>query len=77
MWTRFQPIAHAIKGIIDEGGLGASDMVHADLPVDFDIESGNIQRQSNFVIFSDSHIDIPTKHRILDPKLGGGAIFDL
>jgi len=40
MWTRFQPIAQAIKGVIDQGGLGAPVMVHADLSGDFDIESG-------------------------------------
>jgi hypothetical protein len=28
MWTRFQPVAHVIEGIIDEGGLGAPVMVH-------------------------------------------------
>jgi len=39
MWTRFQPIARAVKGIIDEGALGAPVMVHADLSADFDIES--------------------------------------
>jgi predicted dehydrogenase len=39
MWTRFQPIAQAIRGIIDEGSLGAPVMVHADLSGDFDIES--------------------------------------
>ena len=51
MWTRFQPIAHAIKGIIDEGGLGAPVMVHADLSTDFDIESRSpIRRQSNLAL---------------------------
>jgi predicted dehydrogenase len=39
MWTRFQPIAQAIKGVIDQGVLGAPVMVHADLSGDFDIES--------------------------------------
>jgi hypothetical protein len=42
MWTRFQPIAHAIKGIIDQGALGAPVMVHADLSADFDIESESV-----------------------------------
>jgi len=41
MWTRFLPIAAAIKAIIDEGDLGAPVMVHADLSSDFDIESGS------------------------------------
>ena len=41
MWTRFLPIAVAIKEIIDKGDLGAPVMVHADLSSDFDIESGS------------------------------------
>lgn len=40
MWTRFQPIALAVKRVIDEGRLGAPVLVHADLSGDFDIESG-------------------------------------
>ncbi len=40
MWTRFQPIALAIKRVIDEGRIGAPVLVHADLSGDFDIESG-------------------------------------
>ncbi|KAH9995368.1 NAD(P)-binding protein [Russula compacta] len=59
MWTRFQPIAHAIKEVIDKGSLGSPAMVHADLSGDLDIEN------------------LPLTHRILDPKLGGGAILDL
>jgi predicted dehydrogenase len=39
MWTRFQPIALAIKRVIDEGRIGAPVLVHADLSVDFDIDS--------------------------------------
>ena len=38
MWTRFQPIALAIKRVIDEGRIGAPVLVHADQSVDFDIE---------------------------------------
>ena len=41
MWTRFQPIALAIKHVIDEGRIGAPVLVHADLSRDFDIESGS------------------------------------
>jgi len=59
MWTRFQPIALAVKRVIDEGRIGAPVLVHADLSNDFDIEN------------------LPLTHRILDPKLGGGAILDL
>jgi predicted dehydrogenase len=83
MWTRFQPISQSIRGIIDQGSLGAPVMVHADLSFDFDIES-----ELSFVILSDASSirgflilnlieDIPLTHRILDPKLGGGAILDL
>ena len=39
MWTRFQPIALAIKRVIDEGRIGAPVLVHADLSNNFDIES--------------------------------------
>ncbi|KAH9066677.1 NAD(P)-binding protein [Lactarius vividus] len=59
MWTRFQPIALAVKRVIDEGRIGAPVLVHADLSGNFDIEN------------------LPLTHRILDPKLGGGAILDL
>lgn len=40
MWTRFQPIALAVKRVIDEGRIGAPVLVHADTSGDFDIESG-------------------------------------
>ncbi|KAA1468817.1 NAD(P)-binding protein [Dentipellis sp. KUC8613] len=39
MWTRFQPVALAVKRIIDEGKLGDPIIVHADLSGDFDIEN--------------------------------------
>jgi len=39
MWTRFQPVALAVKRLIDEGNLGDPVMVHADLSGDFDIEN--------------------------------------
>ncbi|KAI0305894.1 NAD(P)-binding protein [Multifurca ochricompacta] len=39
MWTRFQPVARAVKQNIDLGVLGAPVMVHADLSGDFDIEN--------------------------------------
>ncbi|KAI0272479.1 NAD(P)-binding protein [Gloeopeniophorella convolvens] len=59
MWTRFQPVAQAVKEVIDGGELGAPVMIHADLSGDFDIDN------------------IALTHRILDPKLGGGALLDL
>ena len=50
MWTRFLPIAVAIKEIIDKGDIGAPVMVHADLSSDFDIESGSsVKAHSHFV----------------------------
>jgi hypothetical protein len=48
-WTRFQPIAHVIKGVIDEGGLGFSVIVHADLSTDFDIEIGSPVQLGDFL----------------------------
>ncbi|KAG8742210.1 hypothetical protein FRC11_014454 [Ceratobasidium sp. 423] len=59
MWTRFLPIAEAIKTIINSGELGDVKVLHADLAGDFKLDS------------------IPKTHRILDPKLGGGALLDL
>jgi predicted dehydrogenase len=80
MWTRFQPISQSIREIIDQGNLGAPVMMHADLSFDFDIESElSLSAPSSirgFLILNLT-IDIPLTHRILDPKLGGGAILDL
>ncbi|KZV98797.1 NAD(P)-binding protein [Exidia glandulosa HHB12029] len=59
MWTRFQPIAAAIKKAAEDARLGDIRVVQADLSGDFDIHN------------------IPLTHRILDPKLGGGALLDL
>ncbi|KAG8770487.1 hypothetical protein FRC12_004232 [Ceratobasidium sp. 428] len=59
MWTRFLPVSHAIKSIIDSGELGDVKVLHTDLSGDFKLDS------------------IPKTHRILDPKLGGGALLDL
>ncbi|KAH7335115.1 hypothetical protein B0J17DRAFT_63714 [Rhizoctonia solani] len=59
MWTRFLPIAEAIKTIINSGEIGDVKVLHADLAGDFKLDS------------------IPKTHRILDPKLGGGALLDL
>ncbi|KAF8518054.1 NAD(P)-binding protein, partial [Hysterangium stoloniferum] len=42
MWTRFQPIAHEVKKVIDSGILGHIKVLHADLSGDFDI--GNIPK---------------------------------
>ncbi|KAF8582789.1 NAD(P)-binding protein [Ramaria rubella] len=39
MWTRFQPIAHEVKKVIDSGELGDIRVLHADLSGDFDIEN--------------------------------------
>ncbi|QRV74261.1 oxidoreductase family, NAD-binding rossmann fold protein [Ceratobasidium sp. AG-Ba] len=59
MWTRFLPVAKAIKSLVDSGELGDVKVLHADLAGDFKLDS------------------IPKTHRILDPKLGGGALLDL
>lgn len=39
MWTRFQPLARALKEIAEEGQLGDPVVLHADLSGDFDIDS--------------------------------------
>ena len=40
MWTRFQPLARAFKKVLEGGNLGPPVSLHADLSVDFGIESG-------------------------------------
>lgn len=59
MWTRFQPLSHVFKAVLEDGRLGPPVTLHADLSGYFDIEN------------------LPTTHRILDPRLGGGALLDL
>ena len=39
MWTRFHPLTLELKKIAEEGSLGAPVTLHADLSVDFDIDS--------------------------------------
>jgi len=39
MWTRFQPLARAFKKVLEDGNLGPPVSLHADLSVDFGIES--------------------------------------
>lgn len=39
MWTRFQPVAKAVRALIDGGSLGDPVVVHADLSGGFDVES--------------------------------------
>jgi len=39
MWTRFQPIAHAVSDLIQSKALGDIRVIHADLHGDFDIEN--------------------------------------
>ena len=40
MWTRFQPLARAFKGVLEDGGLGPPVSLHADLSSYFGIEGG-------------------------------------
>lgn len=81
MWTRFQPVAKAVRALIDGGSLGDPVIVHADLSGDFDIDSEWFARRcsssANKVAIETWSTDIPHTHRILDPRLGGGAILDL
>ena len=39
MWTRFQPLARTFKKVLEDGNLGHPVSIHADLSVDFGIES--------------------------------------
>lgn len=75
VWTRFQPLALEVKKIAEDGSLGLPEMLHADLSGDF-----NIHSMSEVIALSKSltlKLDIPVTHRILDPTLAGGALFDL
>jgi len=40
MWTRFHPLTLEVKKIIEEGSLGVPVVLHGDLSVDCDIDSG-------------------------------------
>lgn len=46
MWTRFQPLARAFKGALEDGKLGPPVSLHADLSGDFDIESAYVMHPS-------------------------------
>ncbi|TFL01142.1 hypothetical protein BDV98DRAFT_568546 [Pterulicium gracile] len=62
MWTKFQPLVREVKKILDdEGELGVGRPVV--LYADF---SMNFRPH-----------DLPLMHRLVDPKLGGGAMLDL
>lgn len=39
MWTRFQPLSVAFKKVLEDGNLGLPVTLHADLSLDFGIES--------------------------------------
>ena len=77
MWTRFQPLARAFKSVLEEGKLGPPVSLHADLSHNFDIESACEVTVSITVWFLIGCKDLSTSHRILDPRLGGGALLDL
>ena len=77
MWTRFQPVARAIRTLIDEGSLGRPVVVDADLSADFDIDSECLISNITLTGLTYLVVDLPLTHRMMDPKLGGGAILDL
>jgi predicted dehydrogenase len=77
MWTRFHPLTLEVKKIAEEGSLGAPVILHADLSVDFDIDSKCNRRSLSGWVTNSRRIDKPQTHRILDPTLGGGALLDL
>jgi len=77
MWTRFQPLSRAFKKVLEEGNLGPPVSLHADLSGAFDIESTCAISPFSSPEFLIGRTDLPTSHRILDPKLGGGALLDL
>lgn len=97
MWTRFQPVAAALKKAAEDPRLGDIRVVcvplrpsgecshlravarrQADLSGDFDIHSAFMAALLRGVLPADLRWpDLPLTHRILDPKLGGGALLDL
>ena len=77
MWTRFQPLSHAFKAVLEDGRLGPPVTLHADLSGYFDIESEFVIRRRFSHDCLTGRRDLPTTHRILDPRLGGGALLDL
>lgn len=77
MWTRFQPLSLEVKRIIDEGSLGMPITVHADFSWNFDIQSKCIASIARISTTSCKPPDMPSTHRVLDPKLGGGGLLDL
>ena len=76
MWTKFQPLSGALKKVLEDGRLGPPVSLHADLSLDFDIESKFV-RPNFWHDCLNGYKDLPTTHRILDPMLGGGALLDL
>lgn len=77
MWTRFQPLSRAFKNVLEDGRLGPPVSLYADLSHHFNIESACATRRPLPLADSSQITDLPTSHRILDPKLGGGALLDL
>jgi len=77
MWTRFQPALEDVLKVLKEGKIGKPVVVQGDLSGDFDVDSKLQTSLRDFVLTLLGTLDIPTSHRILDPKLGGGALLDL
>lgn len=76
MWTKFQPLSKEVQKIAAEGTLGNPVVLHADMSGDCDINSKLLLVPSHTSLPT-WYLDIPKTHRILDPKLGGGALLDL
>ena len=76
-WTKFQPLSQEFKRVLEDGKLGLPVSLHADLSGDFDIESAFVMHPRHSRDCLIGRKDLPKTHRILDPRLGGGALLDL
>ncbi|EJD07388.1 NAD-binding protein [Fomitiporia mediterranea MF3/22] len=65
LWTRFQPLVNELKKVAEEVGGDGERKLGDPVVMHADL-AGDFDIE-----------DIPKTHRILDPKLGGGALLDL
>lgn len=71
LWTRFLPATLKIKQMIDEGVIGTVETIRSDFGFRANELDGALEGPS------DAPAAPPSRNRILDPKLGGGALLDI
>lgn len=78
VWTRFHPIAYAVQEVIHSGKLGKVKRFSADFSMDFNPDKSALPSLSILLLhLADVNSDFPDDHRMVDPKLGGGALLDM